>query len=232
MARTHASDRRTVWFTCFAMASALLMPVRYAAGQVEPAQTELQKLVPEHANITQRMTLDFGNGIEPGAIAVIYMLPPVYAESYNAGLRILCHESGSGWAVAYEEKSEINPGGDEWTIEKVKAASGQEGLVVVNYESGAGTSTDWKLIAAVRGKFVTLDPKPIRDKVLRERHSVFGGYNGVKAAGDTITEEIAGYSEHQARCCPDKPRIAMHVRFTGRAIKLESVSEVPDAGPR
>lgn len=194
--------------------------------------TEMERVLPEHANITQQISVDFGNGVEPDAIAVVYMLPPVYAESYNVGLRILRHKGRSGWSVAYEETSEINPGTDNWTLKKVKAKSGQEGIVVAYSYSGAGTSTDWKLIAAVRGKFIGFDPKPIRDRVLKEHHSVFGGYNGVKTAGGIVTEEIAGYSEHRARCCPDKPRIAVHIRFTGMAIKLDSVNELPDAGVR
>jgi hypothetical protein len=193
---------------------------------------EIQKLVPEHSTITQQMAVDFGNGIEPGAMAVVYMLPPVYADRYNVGLRILRHGGMSGWAVDYEETGDIDPGGDEWTLQKVKARGGQEGLVVVYYHSGAGTTTDWKLIAEVRGKLVALDPRPIRAKVLKERHSMFEGYNGVKADGDVVTETIAGYSEHQARCCPDKPEIAMRVRFTGTAIKLDEVHELPDTGAR
>lgn len=177
------------------------------------------------------MSVDFGNGVEPGAVAVVYMLPGVYAERYNVGLRIL-RRKGAAWIVSYDETSEIDPGEDEWTLEKVKAVTGQEGLVVVSSHSGAGTTTDWKLIAAKNGKLVALDPKPIREKALKERHSWFGGYNGVQSDGDIVTESIAGYSEHQARCCPDKPRIAVHVRFTGTTIQLDSVNELPDSGVR
>lgn len=209
------------------------LPSRIAVAQADPQiPTGMQRFAPEHATITQQMSVDFGNGVEPGAVAVLFTLPPVYADSYDIGLRILRRKGASEWTVAYEETDEIDPGADGWTLQKVKAASGQEGLVVVYYHSGAGTTTNWKLIAAGRGKFVALDPKPIRDKVLTERHSVFGGYNGVKADGDMVTEEIAGYSENQARCCPDKPRIAMRVRFTGTAIKLAGVSELPGAGAR
>lgn len=236
MKRAQENFPRTSWRTGFAgivIAGVLLISNEARAAAPQPQeQTEVQKSVPQHATITQQISVDFGNGIEPDALAVVYMLPPVYAEHYNVGLRILRRKGASEWSVAYEETGEINPDGDHWTLEKVKAASGQEGLVVVYYYSGAGTTTDWKLIAAVRGKFVALDPKPIRDKVLRERHSVFEGYNDVKSQRDMITETIAGYSEHQARCCPDKARIVMRVRFTGRSIKLDGVSEMPAASAR
>lgn len=218
---------------CTAIACALLMIPRLAESQATPGQNvsgEIQKYLPEHATITQQTSVNFGNGIEPGAVAVVYTLPPVYAGSYDLGLRILRRKGASEWAVAYQETQDIGPGQDEVTLQKAKAASGQEGLVVVYYHSGAGTTTDWKLIAAKSGKFVSFNPRPIREKVLKQRRQWFGGYNGVNSDGDIVTETIAGYSEHQARCCPDKPEIAMRIRFTGTAIKLDGVSELPDRG--
>lgn len=107
----------------------------------------------------------------------------------------------------------------------MKAANGMEGLVAVLYHSGAGTTTDWKLIADVDGKFIAQEAAPIRDGVLKKRNLIFSGYNGVAVKDDLIIETIPGHTRRAAACCPNKPSIEMRVRFTGTSIKLDSVEQ-------
>ena len=193
-----------------------------------PSQVEKQRaLLPEHAVITARLKLSFGDGFEPDAEAVAFTLPPVYADSYNAGLMILGQRGRSGQRILYQETRELGPGGDELILKKVKATGGAEALVLINYHSGAGTVTDWKIISAQAGSLRSLESGPIRNKVLKVRHSEFGGYNGVRVEGDIIAERIPMYSQGTARCCPDRPPIEMRVKFTGKGLKLDSVIELP-----
>ncbi len=147
----------------------------------------------------------------------------------TVGVRILKH-GPSGWEMAFEESdSVINGAGvsDALNIEKVSSSEGKEGVVVILKNSGAGTATDWHILASVRSKVIKVESAQIRNKVLKDRGYVFEGYNGVSVSDDLVTEDLAGYSPETARCCPDKPSIAIRSRFTGASIKLDSVKELP-----
>jgi len=194
-----------------------------------PAQpdSDVRQFIPEHAVITDRLKLSFGDGFEPGAEAVAFTLPPVDAAHYNAGLKILGRRGTSESRIIYEETAEVEPGEDELILKKVKAKGGPEALVLINYHSGAGTVTDWKIIAAQEGKLRSFESRPIRDRVLKQRKSDFGGYNGVRIEGDIVAERIPMYSQHTARCCPDRPPIEMRVRFTGKGLELVALIELP-----
>ena len=52
--------------------------------------------------------------------------------------------------------------GRELRFVEVKAKGGPEALVLINYHSGAGTVTDWKIIAAQEGKLRSFESRPIR----------------------------------------------------------------------
>ena len=201
-------------------------------GQSKPSQPGDQEdavlqFLPEHAVITDRLKLKFEHGIKSNAEAVAFTLPPVYADSYNAGLKIIGTNKPSEWKVLYDETTELEPGEDEVVLKKVKARIGPEALVVILHHSGAGTVTDWKIIAAQAGKLRPIESRPIRDRVLQHRNSAFGGYNAVRIDGDTVVERIPMYSKYRSRCCPDRPSIEIHVRFTGSSLQLASVNEVP-----
>jgi hypothetical protein len=180
---------------------------------------DVKFFLPADATITKQITVDFTNGRKPASIVVAYQMLD------EEGLRILEPDKVKGWKVAYREASRIGPGEDELLLQTVKAANGREGLVVVYYHSGAGTTSDWKVIAESNGKFVSQDAAPIRDKVLKNRHLIFGGYNGVSVSGDLVVETISGYSRGRARCCPDQLPVEVRVRFTGSSIKLYSVMQ-------
>jgi hypothetical protein len=53
----------------------------------------------------------------------------------------------------------------------------------------------------------------------------------VTVKGDLVVEDVAGYSPATARCCPDKPSLAITYKFTGFSIKLNSVKELPFKPP-
>lgn len=122
-------------------------------------------------------------------------------------------------------------GTDQITTEVVTSTSGKRGVVVISYHSGAGTVTDWHLLASVDRKIAKLDPAKMRAKALDEREYADQGYNGVKTNGDLIIEDLAGYTRHTARCCPNRPSLELSFKFTGRALVLDSVKEVPYERP-
>ncbi len=116
---------------------------------------------------------------------------------------------------------------DAIVIEKVRSSRGAEGLLVVLKNSGAGTATDWHIVAKVGNKFLKLDSSPIRDRALKEKKYPFMGYNGVKSEGEFVIEDLPGYSPGRARCCPDRPTIEVRYRFTGSSVTLDAVKELP-----
>jgi len=214
------------------------LSIRAAKPQQTPPSKEttpppnVERFLPANAVLTKKLTVNFRNAAEPESIVLAYTMPSERPPYYFAGVRIVRQSSVSGWTVAYEETNPSQLGGDELTIQKVKALGGQEGVAFIYYYSGAGTTTDWKVIALVNGKFIALSGAPIRDKVLKKRGYIFMGYNGVSVKGDVVIEEISGYSHGRARCCPDKPSIEMRVKFTGTSIKLDSVKQLPFTSPK
>src|ERR1051326_907128 len=62
----------------------------------------------------------------------------------------------------------------------------------------------------------------LKAEVLKSKGYQDWGYNGVTHKGDLVVEEQTGYSQHTARCCPDRPSLRMTFRFTGHSIALVS----------
>ncbi len=216
----------------------LAVVVLYGMGlsQTNPTPThplavppEIRPFVPPTAIFIKQLSVRFEKESEP-SIAVAYAIPDNNRYDFTTTVRILKRERPSGLTVAFDESEVISNGGgpfDAIRIEVVSSEAGKEAVVVILKTSGAGTTTDWHVIAAVGGKFVTLDPKSIGDRVLKHRKYVFMGYNGVTSKGDLVIEDVPGYSPGRARCCPDRPSIDVIYKFTGDSIKLQSVKELP-----
>ena len=194
-----------------------------AASVADPNVTEF---LPATAKFIKELKVDFDNN---GVFAVVLAYASETRPFVDTGVRVLKY-GATGWAVDFEETdSVINGAGasDAINIEKVKGSRGKEGVVVVLKNSGAGTATEWHVLASIKSKIARLDPTTIRDRVLNARGYVYMGYNGVTVNGDLVIEDLAGYSRGRARCCPDRPSIAIRSRFTGTSIKLDSVKESP-----
>jgi hypothetical protein len=190
---------------------------------------DIKAFLPARALLVKRLTIGFDHDGRPGSIVLAYTVQNENDPNrYDAGIRVMQYSPASGWAVAYEEHNGVeNGGGDALTVDTVKSLSGQEGVVVILEDSGAGTSTAWHIIATDKGKFLVLDPTPIRDSVLKKRAYIFMGYNGVTVKGDIVTEQVSGHSQSAPACCPDRPSIDVNVKFTGTSIKLDSVKQLP-----
>jgi TonB family protein len=187
--------------------------------------------VPSGASITKQMSVDFEGDRVP-EIVQMYSVPDASDSVYHtAGINVLKFNPQSGWMLAYRETETITPGPDQITTEVVTCTSGKQGVVVISYHSGAGTVTVWHFLASVDRKIAKLDPAKMRAKALEERGYADNGYNGVKTNGDLIIEDLAGYALHTARCCPNRPSLELSFQFTGRALVLDSVKEVPFERP-
>ena len=225
----------------FALASSV---AQSAPQQKAPAKSsipgpQLSEFLPERAVLARELPVTF----EPGGgswIVLAYAVPDQRTPHFlHCGVRILEYKGVSGWAVEYDETNLVISGAGPSgaiRIEKVRGSTGSEALVVVLEYSGAGTATDWHIVAPVDGKFVKLDSAPIRDRILKDRQYEFMGYNSVSVKGDLVIEFVPGYSPGRARCCPDRPSLEIESEFTGSSIKLHSVKEVPlipqDQAPR
>ena len=195
---------------------------------------EVRAFLPPAAVVKQELSVDFeGDGrAEP---VLVYSAPDRSHDAayYDAGIQVLKYSPGFGWAVASEEpEARLIKGEDEVRGEKLRSASGEEGVLVINYHSGAGTVTTWYVLACVREKITMLDPTLIRKKLLSARDYADNGYNSVKSKGDLVVEELTGYSRHAARCCPNRPSLEMNFKFTGNGITVDSVKELPYGVPK
>ena len=210
---------------CSAQPSALQDIPPKAASVADPNVTEF---LPKNAKLIKELKVDFEND---GVVAVVLAYGSDTVPDVTMGVLVLKY-GANGWAVNFEETdsdSMTNGAGasDAIDIQKVTSSGGKEGVVVVSKTSGAGTSTDWHVLASVKNKILKLDRTETRDKVLKARGYVFMGYNGVTVNGDAVIESLPGYSRGRARCCPDRPSLAITSRFTGTSIKLESVKKSP-----
>ena len=188
---------------------------------------DLRVFLPAAGVVKQELSLDFENdGV--GEIALVYTLPDESDDVYHTTMvQVLKYSPISGWAVAFQETESKMTTGDHLAIERLTSLTGNEGVVVISYHSGAGTATWWHVLASVRNKISRLDPTRVRTKVLKERGYMDWGYNGVRSKGDLVVEDLPGYSPHTSRCCPDRPSIDIRFRFTGSSIRLDSVKELP-----
>lgn len=203
--------------------------------QALASRPDVKAFLPPSSVLIKELTVDFKDGSGTGT-AFAYAIPDQQSPyDFAVGIRVLERKAGSNWAVVYEDKDFVSNGAgasDGFNIEKVSTADGKEALVVIVKFSGAGTTTDWHLVAFVAGRFRRLDSALLRGKVLKGHKYEFLGYNGVTAKGDLVTEYIPGYSRGRARCCPDRPSIDVIFRFTGNSITLQSVKELPFAPPQ
>jgi hypothetical protein len=208
---------------CLAQPSALQGISPKAASVADPNVTEF---LPENAKVIKELKVDFEND---GVVAVVLAYGSDTVPDVTAGVVVLKY-GANGWAVNFEETDSMTNGAgasDAINIEKIRSSGGKEGVVVVLKASGAGTSTDWHMLASVKNKILKLESTGTRDKVLKARGYVFMGYNGVTVDGNAVIESLSGYSSGTAACCPDRPSIAITSRFTGTSIKLESVKKFP-----
>jgi TonB family protein len=190
-----------------------------------------QTFVPGGASITKQLSVDFEGDRVP-EIVQMYSVPEASGSVYQTvGINVLKFDPQSGWALAYRETETIMPGPDRIAADVVTSAGGEQGVVVISYHSGAGTATAWHLLASVDSKITKLDPAKMRAKALDEREYEDNGYNGVKTKGDLIIEDLAGYTRHTARCCPNRPALELSFKLTGRTLVLDSVKEVPYERP-
>jgi hypothetical protein len=164
--------------------------------------------------------VDFDNN---GAIETVLAYASDTEPVITTGVRVLKYHAPSGWAVAFEETDGVINGAGvsaAINIDKLRASSGKEGVVVVLHNSGAGTATTWHVLASVGNKISRLAPDQSRAKVLKHRGYQDWGYNGVNSKGDFVIESQPGYSRNTARCCPDGPSIDMMFRFTGQFYRI------------
>jgi uncharacterized protein DUF4357 len=190
----------------------------------------LRKFLPEDATLLKHLRINFDDRGEQVVMAYASETTP----GIDTGVRILQPNANSRWAIAFEEKVDVINGGGASSainIERVRASNGMEAVVVILQHSGAGTATEWHVLASINGTITKLDPESQKKKALKARAYEFQGYNGVKAKGDLIVETLAGYTRRQARCCPNRPPLEMSFRFTGRSIDLHAVRELPYERP-
>jgi hypothetical protein len=181
--------------------------------------------------MSKQMSVDFDGDRVP-EIVQIYSVPDASDSIYETSvINVLKFSPKSGWMLAYRETATIMPGADQITAEVITGTGGKQGVAVIFYHSGAGTVTVWHVLASVDRKIANLDPAKMRAKALKSREYADNGYNGVKTKGDLIIEDLAGYTLNRARCCPNRPPLELRFQFTGRALALDSVKEVPFERP-
>ena len=126
---------------------------------------------------------------------------------------------GLEWDEVYREELDVRTAP---LLGFVDNGAGKTGAVVINSYNGAGTSTNWFMLAEADGVIVKLEVTG-RESVLDAYDYQDMGYNAVNISGNTITENIPGYSKAASRCCTDKEPISIDYIFDGDAIVVEAV---------
>ena len=182
----------------------------------------VSRFVPPNAILVMQLAVHFGDST-PSEMVLAYAAEST--PTITTGVRVI--KNGS---IIFEDSGGVVNGAgasDAIRIEKVKGGNGSEGVLVALKNSGAGTATDWHVLAMVSGKISRLNPGRTRTKILEQRGYQDWGYNGVTANGEYIIETQPGYSRETARCCPDRPTIKMIFEFNGTSMRLDRVAELP-----
>jgi len=134
--RHHLESVRCAVLLFFAIAHCVAARPQDSPARSGDKIADLKRFLPEGATITKQMTVDFANGREAAFLVIAYQM------RNEEGLRILKPDKTKGWTVAYKEANPSEPVQDELILHTVRSRNGKEGLVVVYYHSGAGTTTD------------------------------------------------------------------------------------------
>ena len=129
----------------------------------------MERFVPANGILVKYLDMDFENDGQHETV-IAYVSDLQTRPTVSTGVRVLKREV-AGWTVAFEEKDSVDNGGgshDAINIRKVKAATGEEAVVVILNFSGAGTATFWHVLTAVNNKIFKLDPTRERAGVLEE----------------------------------------------------------------
>jgi hypothetical protein len=201
-------------------------------GQVCQAQQKLKESPATNVNLTRFLpptaTLVMQLAVHFGDTTSSEMVLAYGSESrptVTTGVRVV-----KDGAIVFEESAGVTNGAgasDAIKIEKVEARNDTEGVIVALKTSGAGTATEWHVLAMVGGKVSRLNPGRARTNILEQRGYQDWGYNDVTSNGEYIIETQPGYSRETARCCPDRPTIKMTFKFTGTSVLLDKVAELP-----
>jgi len=130
---------------------------------------DLRVFLPAAGVVKQELSLDFENdGV--GEIALAYTLPDESDDVYHTTMvQVLKYSPISGWAIAFQETESKMTTGDHIAIERLTSLTGNEGVVVISYHSGAGTATWWHVLASVRNKILQTRPHPHKNQSPEEK---------------------------------------------------------------
>jgi hypothetical protein len=198
------------------------------AQPASPVPPGVRPFVPANAILVKHLDVDFENDGQR-EIVIAYASDVQMRPSLSTGVRVLKHEVAAR-TVTFEENDSVDNGGgpfDAIDIGKVKAATGEEAAVVILKFSGAGTATDWHVLASLGNKISRLDPTQERANLLKKLRYQDNGYNSVTTQGPFVIEPQPGYSRETARCCPDRPSIEMLFKFTGKTVIFDSFNRLP-----
>jgi hypothetical protein len=208
-------------------ALALLVGANHACMAQQTQQPGLGKFLPNDATLVDQLSVNFGDKTGIGTV-IVYVSGS--APSIATGIVVIQNN-----AVVFEESDGVTNGAgvsDALRIDKLTARNGKEGVLVILKTSGAGTATQWHIVASVGGRINRLNPEKLREKILHRSGYVDNGYNDVKSKGDLVIESLPGYSPHRARCCPNRPSLEMTFRFVGNSVVPAAVHELPYRVPK
>jgi hypothetical protein len=195
-------------------------------------------MLPDGAIVVKVVEVDFeGNGMRNLAISYAIGDAPRHHESapmdLNAAatrLRVLRPAGPGAWTVAFDDAVAEDKAGDSLDIQKIRSASGREGLVELTHAtnssavpSGISAPASWSVVAEDGGRFVVLDPGLILDKAFREEGYTDHASSIAKVERDAVVETQAGPRRSAAMCCRERPPFVISVRFTGTSLTLGSV---------
>jgi len=123
-----------------------------------------------------------------------------------------------GWNIIGASGKEVSG----ITIGKFTANSGVPSILVIEKE---GEIKEWHVVTWNAGNLSTHSGGEARNGVLNSLGYIFNGRNDVLVSGNTIIENIPGYSLGTPICCPDLQTLSIEYIFTGNAIVVSDFSK-------
>jgi hypothetical protein len=191
---------------------------------------EMKDFLPAGAVNPRKFTVDFTHNGSPADTVLTYQsINSDDPDNRMTTVRILHYTADTGWKVAFEKSYDVEneSSGEAIGVHEMVALNGKRGLFVLQKASGVGSAATWEVVAFADGKFMSLDPAEMINRVLEGHAYQDLGHNTVDAKRDLIVDVRPGYSPRAEDCCPDSPSLQITVKFNGSSLDLVSTKTLP-----
>lgn len=172
--------------------------------------------VPDGSIVTGDTSIDFNRDGRAEHV-IVYEKKHSLDTPITAGY-VVAGNIKDGWNILGASGKEVG----SVTVGKFTATSGTPSVLIIET---TGDTKEWHTMTWTAGALSTHSGAEARFGLLNSLGYFFNGRNDVLVSGNTIIENIPGYSMGTPLCCPDLPTLSISYTFTGNAISVKGFTK-------